>query len=310
MRIIDDFSSSPIDPISYEHVEYSSWSDYEEVDAQVVELVNGSVCDLELLREAFYGVEVIVHLAANTGINPSIARPHEDFMINCLGTFNCLEAARDVEGLRRFVFASTGAVLGGATAPFREELRPHPLSPYGASKLAGEGYCIAFNEAFAVPTAVLRFSNVYGPYSSNKNSLIAKVIKNVLLNQTIEVFGEGSQTRDFIYVDDIISAIIGVVDNQDANGELFHIGTGFETSVAEVVDLVCGLMAKRGYVTPDVVHRKKLETDAQINYTNPTKAKDLLSWSAQTSLTRGVERTIDYMISALSEKDDEQVVRK
>ena len=141
--------------------------------AKRVEVVEADIADSELARQAAVGVDVIVHLAANTGVAPSVANPRADCLTNVIGTLNYLEASREA-GVRRFVFASSGAPVGDCVPPIHEELPAHPVSPSGASKLAGEAYCSAYKRSFGIDTVALRFGNCYGLYSSHKSSVVAR----------------------------------------------------------------------------------------------------------------------------------------
>jgi UDP-glucose 4-epimerase len=153
-RIVDDLSTgtrqelaAAVDFIELDaadrSVEWTNWS------RSRVELVRADIRDLSLARNAAVGADVVVHLAANTGVGPSIADPMHDGTLNVLGTLNYLEACR-ANGVRRFVFASSGATIGECQPPIHEELAPHPVSPYGASKLAGEAYCAAYSRSFGI----------------------------------------------------------------------------------------------------------------------------------------------------------------
>src|SRR5829696_7233277 len=160
-----------------------------------VELVVGDILDDGLALRAAEGADVIVHFAANTGVMPSIENPRADCMSNVVGTLNYLVAARH-NGARRFVFASSGGTtIGEAAPPIHEEMVPHPVSPYGASKLAGEGYCSAYYGTFGIDTVALRFGNVYGPLSGHKNSVVARFIKRASGAEVLEIYGDGTQAR-------------------------------------------------------------------------------------------------------------------
>jgi len=136
----------------------------EDVDPLGVELQVGDIRDWSAVAKACEGVEVVVHLAAHTRVVESLADPRENFEVNVIGTFNVLEACRKA-GVRKFIFASTGgAILGEQEPPVHEGMLPRPISPYGASKLAGEAYCSAYAGAYGLKTVALRFSNVYGPF--------------------------------------------------------------------------------------------------------------------------------------------------
>ncbi len=172
-----------------------------------VQLMVGDIKDPTACRQAAQDVDVIIHLAANTGVGPSVDDPVADMQANVMGIVHMLEAARQNTDLR-FVFASSGAPVGEVEPPIHEELAPHPVSPYGASKLAGEGYCSAYYRTFGVKTVALRFGNVYGPGSTHKSSVVAKFIRQAMQGETCEIYGDGSQTRDFIYIDDLTEAIL------------------------------------------------------------------------------------------------------
>ena len=133
--------------------------------------------------------------------------------------------------MKRFVFASSGAPVGEVKLPIHEELAPHPVSPYGASKLAGEGYCSAYYRTYGLETVALRFGNVYGPGSTHKGSVVAKFIRQALAGETLEIYGDGTQTRDFIYVDDLIKAIWQASRVPNIGGEESQIATNRETTL-------------------------------------------------------------------------------
>ena len=164
------FSELSIDDFSSNFRELSS-----EMSSKV-HLIVGDIKDPETCMTCCKDIDVVVHLAANTGVAPSVENPREDMENNILGTLNMLEAARRHK-VKRFIFASSGAPIGECEPPIHEEMAPHPVSPYGASKLAGEGYCSAYYRSIGLETVVLRFGNVYGPGSTHKSSVIAKFIK-------------------------------------------------------------------------------------------------------------------------------------
>jgi len=170
------------------------------------ELIAGDILDEKLATKTAEGIDVIVHLAANAEVSASVENSKMDCMTNVLGTLNYLEAAR-INRVGKFIFASSVAPIGECDTAIHEEMAPHPVSPYGASKLAGEAYCSAYYRTFGIETIALRFGNVYGPGSSHKSSVVAKFIRQAMRGETLEIYGDGKQTRDFIYIDDLIQAI-------------------------------------------------------------------------------------------------------
>jgi len=261
------------------------------LSTQSCELIVGDILDEQLAITVSAGTDIIVHLAANTGVDPSVEDPRKDCVTNVIGTLNYLEAAR-YNQVKRFVFASSGAPVGECTPPIHEELPTHPVSPYGASKLAGEGYCSAYYRSFDVETVALRFGNVYGPGSGHKNSVVAKFIKQALAGETLEIYGDGKQTRDFIYIEDLVRAIQLAATKEDVGGEIFQIATNEETTVSEMLEELLKVMKNAGMPTVEVIHGEKRQGDVLRNYSDTSKAKQILSWSVDVALLDGLRKTV------------------
>jgi UDP-glucose 4-epimerase len=260
-----------------------------------VELLVGDILDEELALRAAKGAHVIVHLAANTGVAPSVEDPRADCLANVIGTLNYLEAARHGD-VSRFVFASSGATVGEVEPPIREEITPHPLSPYGASKLCGEAYCSAYFRTFGVETVSLRFGNVYGPLSSHKNSVIAKFIKRAMGGEVLEIYGDGTQTRDFIFVEDLTRAIRSATAAQAVGGEVFQIATNAETSVRAMVDELLLVLAGVGIKDVEVRQAAPRLGDVMRNYSDTSKAARMLGWHSEVGLKEGLQRTVEWFM--------------
>ena len=235
VRVLDNLSSGSADALA----------------AYDVELVTGDIRDAQTVDRAVRGVDGIVHLAAHTNVIDSIQDPVMDYAVNVGGTLNLLMAAREHK-VARFVFASSNAPIGENTPPIDEEKPARPLSPYGASKLAGEGYCSAFHGSYGLGTVILRFANVYGPRSTHKGSVVAKFIKDAMSTGTLTIYGDGEQTRDFIHVDDLARAIIAGLES-DCGGETFQIATGSET---RIIDLAHSIQA--AFPDRKIVDRKSV----------------------------------------------------
>ncbi|TXS90850.1 NAD-dependent epimerase/dehydratase family protein [Parahaliea maris] len=261
-----------------------------------VEVIRSDISDFEALVRAAEGADVIVHLAANTGVAPSVEDPRSDCETNVLGTLNVLEAARAL-GKPKVVFASSGAPLGVQTPPLHEEMAPHPASPYGASKLAGEGYCSAYYHCFGLETVALRFGNVYGPRSGHKMSVVAKFIKLALAGESLEIYGDGKQTRDFIFIDDLVDAIYQAGTMADIGGHTFQIATSSETTVYELTDKLVAALEKCGIDNVETVFGDKRPGDVERNFSDTSKAHSILGWEARTSLEQGLLRTVKYFLN-------------
>ena len=257
----------------------------EYLDALSIEFTEGDILDVTLLNDLVPGHEGVVHLAAQAGVPHSLREPRRDCEVNVIGTLNLLEASRH-GGVGRFVFASSNAPLGRQPPPATEDKVPLPISPYGASKLAGEGYCLAYHGSWGLGTVVLRFANVYGPYSAHKNSVVAKFLKDILTTGQITIDGDGQQTRDFIYVEDLCRAILLALES-DASGEVFQIATGVETSIRELATMVESV----SNIPAHVDHGPARPGDVRKSYSSPEKARSVLGWEPTTKLEDGLRET-------------------
>jgi UDP-glucose 4-epimerase len=266
-----------------------------------VELMIGDIKDLSVCKKACEEMDVVVHLAANTGVGPSVEDPFADMQNNVIGTLNMLEAAR-YRKLKKFIFASSGAPVGEVVPPIHEELAPKPVSPYGASKLSGEGYCSAYYRSFGLKTIVLRFGNVYGPGSVHKHSAVAKFIKRALEKKPIIIYGDGQQTRDFIFIDDLVNAILCSA-SVEVGGEIFQIAMNQETSVIKLADLLKKIIEDVcPEITVNITFTEQRLGDVKRNYSDTSKAKNILRWDPFWSLEKGLYTTVNWFIEK-SEKE-------
>jgi UDP-glucose 4-epimerase len=253
------------------------------------DVVEGDIRDADALARAARGADAIVHLAARTGVVDSVEDPRGDVDVNVLGTLNALLAARD-GGAGAFVFASSGAPLGSVEPPGHEGLAPRPLSPYGASKLAGEGLCSAFAGSYGISATALRFTNVYGPFSYHKGSVVARCMKRIMDGLPLTVYGDGEQTRDFLYVDDLCAAVVAAIARRPTGG-LYQLGTGIETSINTLVKLLVEEMADAGVV---VEHEPDRPGEIRRAYSDISRARADLGYSPDTPLAEGLRATADW----------------
>lgn len=261
-----------------------------------VELVVGDIRDTDATQRAAAGADVIVHLAAQAGVPTSIEDPRYDFEANALGTFNLLEAAR-CQDVDRFVFASSAAPIGDCEPPIHEDMSCKPKAPYGASKLAGEGYCSAYHGTFDLDTVALRFGNVYGPRSGHKSSVVAKFIRRALEGKTLEIYGDGAQTRDFIHTDDLTRAIVLGATQSEVGGEIFQIATNSETTINELTDQILKALAEEADLHDvDVQHTEPRTGDVRRNYSDTSKAENRLGWTSEVALEEGLRRTVQSFV--------------
>jgi UDP-glucose 4-epimerase len=262
----------------------------EDVEPLGVDLQVGDIRDTEAAAKACRGIDVVVHLAGHTRVLESLSHPALNFEINAAGTFNVLEACRRA-GVQKVIFASTGgAILGEQEQPVHERMLPRPISPYGASKLAGEAYCSAFFGSYGLNTVALRFSNVYGPYSYHKGSVVAAFFRNLRQNEPIVIYGDGEQTRDFVYVGDLVDAIL-LADKTNTPGEVFQIASGRETSLRTLVETMQSALPELAF---NIRYEPARTGEVLRNYASIEKARRLLDFDPKTNLGDGLRKTWDW----------------
>src|SRR5262249_9288717 len=212
-------------------------------DEPNVEVIRGSVTDFDLVRETLKGGDLLFHLAARN-IIASTRNPREDYEVNIGGTLNVLLAAREAD-IPRVVYSSSTSVYGNPRyLPINEDDATNMLSPYAVSKFAGENYCKAFYESYGLSTAVVRYSNVYGPGQRPDNpycGVVAKFFEAAMAGQAPRVHGDGDQTRDFTYIDDAVEATLMAAFSPTAEGQVYNVVTGRETTVNQLAHLIIEL---------------------------------------------------------------------
>jgi UDP-glucose 4-epimerase len=266
------------------------------------EIVEDDFTDPTTLRGALEGIERVVHLAARTSVPASIASPWEDFQQNVVGTVGLLEACRAV-GVQRFVFASSNAAVGLVEPPAREDTAPRPVAPYGAAKLAAEGYLHAYYRSYGLVTTALRFANAYGPYSLHKISVVAAMTKAYLRGEPITIYGDGSQTRDFVHVDDLVRLVLLVLDapTERVAGEIFQAGTGVETPVLELATTLIAAGQAAGGPQGTIRHEPPRNGDVPRNVSDVAKAERVVRYRPTVRLEEGLGPTVRWFRDALAD---------
>jgi UDP-glucose 4-epimerase len=265
----------------------------EDLPSLGVDLQVGDIRDREAVAKACQGMDVAVHLAAHTRVVESLSNPQLNFEVNAIGTMNVLSACREA-AVKKVIFASTGgAILGEQEPPVHEGMVPRPVSPYGASKLAGEAYCSAFFGSYGLNTVALRFSNVYGPFSYYKGSVVAQFFRDLLQKKPILIYGDGEQTRDFLYVADLVDAIL-LADKNDTPGEVFQIASGRETSLRSLINTMKEVLPEMKF---DVRYEPKRAGEILRNYASIEKARRMLGYDPQTRLDEGLRNTWRWFLS-------------
>lgn len=251
-----------------------------------VRFIAGDIRRIDDLRSAIRGQDTIVHLAADTRVMDSIENPQHNFENNVVGTFQLLQVAREL-GVERVVNASTGgAIVGEAEPPVHEEMVARPLAPYGASKLAVEGYLSAFAGSYDMKTISLRFSNVYGPFSYHKGSVVAHFMKRIIAGEPLVVYGDGSQVRDFLFSVDLADALAAIVAT-DARG-VYQLGSGRPTTVNELLDLIRKVAVGVEFT---VKYEDARSGEVHATWCDITRARRELDFDPPTPLQDGLAQT-------------------
>lgn len=256
-----------------------------------IELVKGSVTDLDLLRKIFKGADYVFHQAAIPSVPRSIKDPISTNEANVTGTLKVLIAARDC-GVKKVIFASSSSAYGDTPElPKREDMNPNPLSPYAVTKLIGEFYCNVFDEVYDLKTVALRYFNVYGPKQdphSDYAAVIPKFIKRIQEGKPPIIYGDGTQTRDFTSVDDVVSANMLAAES-DAKG-VYNVATGMRITINELASVIMAIMGR----DLDPIHEKPREGDVLHSLGDITKAKKDFGYAPGDKLEANLKETVKW----------------
>jgi nucleoside-diphosphate-sugar epimerase len=256
-----------------------------------VEFIQGDVRDTDAVKAAVKGVEVVFHQAALASVSRSIAQPVASLETNINGTQNVLLAARDA-GVRRVVYASSSSVYGNTPIlPKHEEMPTLPMSPYAVQKLTGELLCRVFTRVYGIETVALRYFNVFGPRqdpASQYAAVIPRFLTALLEKRRPIVFGDGEQTRDFTYIENVVQANLLASTSTDAVGEALNIGCGERISLNRILHIVSELLG----IQVDAEYREQRPGDVRDSLADINKARELLGYTPTVNFHEGLERTL------------------
>ncbi len=259
-----------------------------------IELIKADIRDIPAVTSAMSNVDHVFHEAALVSVFDSVTRPRENHDINITGILNVLTAARDA-GVKRVVFASSAAVYGNnPVLPKCEVMKSEPESPYGLAKVTSEYYLALFSRLYGLETVSLRYFNVYGPRqdpNSVYSGVISRFVEAVLRGSSPVVFGDGMQTRDFIFVDDVVQANILAMNTPGiGKGDVFNIGSGTQTSLIELIEILNSLTGR----TFNIEFSKPRAGDLKHSYADISLVKQKLLFSPKHGLREGLRKLLDY----------------
>ncbi|MFV0338015.1 MAG: SDR family NAD(P)-dependent oxidoreductase [Chthoniobacterales bacterium] len=257
-----------------------------------LQVTEADITDSEAVKKIIQDghFDTIIHLAARAGVRPSIQKPRLYLETNITGTFNLLEAANDA-GCKHFIFASSSSVYGLAeTVPFSENMPlPRTLSPYAATKLAGEQLCANFSHLYDMRTVCLRFFTVYGP-SQRPDLAIYKFTNMIDQGQPIPKFGDGNTRRDYTYVDDIVDGIIGAISYRDKKFDIFNLGESETTTLNALIEQIEKALGKKALIE----QLPEQPGDMPRTCADITKAHHLIGYNPQTKISQGIPKFIEW----------------
>ena len=279
VRVLDDLSSGRLENMS--------------TFRDKIEFVQGDICDRRLVERSMKDVEYVIHAAAWRSVPKSMADPYGYTDVNVLATVGLLEAAAK-EKVKRFVCVSSSSVYGETDkVPLREDMPTKPISPYAASKLADELFCGLFSRGFGLETACVRYFNVFGPRQSLENEyavVVPKFIVCLLKRESPPVYGDGKQSRDFTYVDNVVEGTILASQAKGVSGESFNIALGEEHSVLDLLNKLNKIMGLK--IKPKLVPPRP--GDVRRTLADPKKAQKLLKWKGSVKFDEGLRRTVEW----------------
>ena len=259
-----------------------------------VDFIQGSVADEELIGKALEGVELVFHEAAIPSVPRSVKVPQQTHIASVDGTFSLLLAARD-QKVRRVVYAASSSAYGDQpTLPKSEQMSPDPLSPYAVAKLVGEYYCRVFTRVYGLETVSLRYFNVFGPRQdpgSQYSGVVSRFISSLLSGERPVIYGDGEQSRDFTYIDNVVAANLKAAEASGASGKVINVANGMRITLnqllAELKDLTGKHDVEAEYLEPRV-------GDVRHSLADISLARELLGYESKVGLREGLQRTIDW----------------
>jgi nucleoside-diphosphate-sugar epimerase len=281
VRVLDNFSTGKRENLIFEKQDPS------------LEIIDGDIRDLETCQKVTKGVHYVFHQAALPSVPRSVEDPLTTHFVNANGTLNILLAARDA-GVKRVIYASSSSIYGDTpTLPKKEDMPPNPLSPYALQKYIGEQYARLFFQLYGLETVSLRYFNIFGPKqdpASIYSAVIPKFIKALLRNDAPVIFGDGEQSRDFTYIDNVVHANLLAMSAERLQGEAVNIACGKRTSLNQLLDILKAALGS--HVSP--VYKESRKGDVKHSLAEISRGKHVIDYDPQVDIETGLKKTVDY----------------
>jgi nucleoside-diphosphate-sugar epimerase len=281
VRVLDNFSTGKRENLIFDK-KFSS-----------LEIIEGDICDPTTCQKAIEDIEYVFHQAALPSVQRSVEDPVTSNSVNVEGTLNLLLAARDT-GAKRLIYASSSSIYGDTpTLPKKEEMPPNPLSPYALQKYIGEQYCRLFYQLYGLETVSLRYFNIFGPKqdpNSIYSAVIPRFIDALLLGSSPTVFGDGEQSRDFTYIDNVVQANLLAMSVEHTHGEVMNIACGERISLNQLLNILQDILGSN--VSP--VYQEPRKGDVRHSLADINKGKQFLHYTPKVEIENGLRKTVEY----------------
>jgi len=281
VRVFDNYSTGKKENLVFEEV------------YPFLEVMEGDICDLLTCRKAMEGIEFVFHQAALPSVQRSVEDPLTSHAVNTGGTLNLLVSARDA-GVRRVIYAASSSAYGDTpTLPKKEEMEPNPLSPYALQKLMGEEYCRLFSQLYGLETISLRYFNIFGPRqdpNSIYSAVIPKFINALVSGRPPIIYGDGEQSRDFTFIENVVHANRLAMNVEQTHGEVINVACGRRVSLNQLVKILQDIVGS--HVSP--IYEEPRKGDVRHSLADIKRAKMLLNYEPKVGIEEGLKRTVEF----------------
>ena len=281
VRVLDDFSTGKRENLIFDKA-YPS-----------LEIIEGDIRDLDTCQKAIKGTEYVFHQAALPSVQRSIEDPETSNAVNVGGTLNILLAAKEI-GVKRVIYASSSSIYGDTpTLPKHEEMPSNPLSPYALQKYIGEQYCKLFYQLYGLDTISLRYFNIFGPKqdpNSVYSAVIPKFIDALLHGRPPIIFGDGEQSRDFTYIENVVQANLLAMSAEHLHGEAINIACGKRISLNQLVNILKEILGSR----QSPIHQEPRQGDVRHSLADIHKGKEILNYEPKIGIEVGLKKTVEF----------------